>query len=124
MSNIPSELETTRTLLMISGIMNILVIAGWIVATFFFGLGTCGIGCVIGVIPIINIVSCIMDFIAYNKVNTLTQSGTYGSINTAAILEIITVVTGNTVSMIFGIIILNYLAKDNIKSFLQQRGIY
>ncbi|MCB0724752.1 MAG: hypothetical protein KDC73_08590 [Ignavibacteriae bacterium] len=120
----PSQLSTAKTFFLVSAIVNIgyaLVLGIYAAIT---GLFTCGIGCFLFVIPIICIVSCVMDFIAYNKLNTLNQPGTYNSIQFAAIMEIVTVLAGNPVSLIFGIIILVYLNDENIKSYLVQKGIY
>lgn len=120
----PSELQTARTLFLVSGIINILGFLGWGGSTIIGGIATCGVGCLVGILPVVNVISCIMDFIAYNKLNTLNQKGTFSTIQTAAILQIVTIVTGNIVSFIFGIINLNNLGKENVKSFLNEKGIY
>ena len=120
----PSELQTARTFFLVSGIINILGFLGWGTSTVIGGIATCGVGCLVGFLPVINVVSCIMDFIAYNKLNNLNQKGTFGTVQTAAIFQIITILTRNIVSFIFGIIILNNLSKDSVKSFLQEKAIY
>lgn len=121
---IPSEINLTRTFLLISGIINAVFGAGWIVYTLFLGLFTCGIGCLFGVLPVINIVTCALDFIAYNKLNNLDRTGTYDSIQYAAIFEIVTFLTGNPASGIFGILNIVNLNKTEFRSFLTERGIY
>ncbi len=120
----PSELHTAKTFFLVSGILNILGFLGWGTSTVIGGLASCGIGCLVGCLPVINIVSCIMDFIAYNKLNRLNQKGTFSTIQTAAILQIVTILTGNVVSFIFEIITLNNLGKPEIKTFLEEKGIY
>ena len=120
----PSELQTSKTFFLISGIVNILVLLGWGGTTIFTGLVTCGIGCLFGVVPIINIVSCILDFMAYSKLNNLDTPGTYKSLQFASILEIVTILTGNIVSLIFGVINLNNLNSIAVKNFLNEKGIY
>lgn len=120
----PSELQTAKTFFLISGIINILGFLGWGGSTVLGGIASCGLGCVFGLLPIVNLVSCIMDFIAYNKLNTLNQTGTFSTVQTAAILQIVTIVTGNVVSLIFGIITLNNLGKEHIKTFLKEKEIY
>ncbi len=120
----PSELQTAKTFFLVSGILNILGFLGWGGSTIIGGIATCGIGCLIGVLPVINVVSCIMDFIAYNKLNNLNQPGTFSTVQTAAIFQIVTILTGNIVSFVFGIITLNNLGKDHVKSFLKEKLIY
>jgi hypothetical protein len=121
---IPSEISTSKTFFLVSAILNILFALG--MGTYSIGLGifSCGIGCLFLVIPVINIISCVMDFIAYNKLNTLNRPGTFSSIQFAAIMEIVTILTGNFISMIFGIITLVNLNNNNIQSYLRERGIY
>ena len=124
MYNMPSELQTARTFFLVSGIINILAFLGWGTSTIIGGAFSCGLGCIVGVLPVLNIISCILDFIAYNKLNTLNRTGTYSTIQTAAVFQIVTILTGNIVSFVFGIITLNNIGSDNIKTFLQERGIY
>lgn len=120
----PSQLSTSKTFFLVSAIINL----GYAVCLGIYaavtGLFTCGIGCFLFIIPIINVVSCTMDFIAYNKLNTLDQPGTYNSMQFAAIMDIVTVITGNPVSLIFGIINLVYLNDEKVKSFLSEKKIY
>ncbi|MCY7361100.1 MAG: hypothetical protein LH629_03385, partial [Ignavibacteria bacterium] len=93
-------------------------------STVIGGIASCGIGCLVGFLPIINVISSVMDFIAYNKINNLNQKGTFNTIQTAAILQIVTIITGNVVSFIFGIIIMSYLNKDSVKTFLNEKEIF
>lgn len=120
----PSELQTARTFFLVSGIINILGFLGWGTSTVVGGIATCGAGCLMGFLPVINVVSCIMDFIAYNKLNSQNQSGTFSTVQTAAIFQIITIMTGNIVSFIFGIMTLNNLSKDEVKNYLKEKQIY
>ncbi len=120
----PSELQTCKIFFLISAIVNILVLLGWGGTTLLGGLFTCGIGCLLGIVPLINLISCIMDFMAYNKLNNLNNIGTYKTMQFAAILEIVTIVSGNVVSAVFGIIILTYLNNENVTKFLHEKGIY
>ena len=120
----PSELQTGKTFFLVSGILNILGFLGWGTSTIIGGISTCGFGCLLGFLPVINIVSCIMDFIAYNKLNTLNQKGTFSTIQTASIFQIVTILTGNIVSFVFGIINLNNFGKEQVGDFLKQREIY
>jgi len=120
----PSELNTSKTFFLISGIVNILVLLGWGGTTFFTGLVTCGIGCLIGFVPLINLVSCILDFMAYNKLNSLTSAGMYNTMQFTAIVEIVTILSGNVVSLIFGILTLTYINNPAVTNFLKEKGIY
>ncbi|MCI0449387.1 MAG: hypothetical protein L0Y79_06325 [Chlorobi bacterium] len=104
--------------------MNLLFAIGWIIYTIVLGTFSCGIGCLFGIIPVINIIACVMDFIAYNKLNSQNHTGTYSSVQFAAIFDIVTIITGNAASMIFGIIGLVYLNNGELKNYMVQKGIY
>lgn len=120
----PSDLQSAKTFFLVSGILNILGFLGWGTSTVIGGITTCGAGCLLGFLPVINVVSCVMDFIAYNKLNHLNQKGSFSTVQTAAIFQIITILTGNVVSFVFGIITLNNLGKEEIKNFLKEKEIY
>lgn len=120
----PSDLQNARTFFLVSGILNILAFLGWGTTTLIGGIATCGIGCLTGFLPVINIVSCIMDFIAYNKLNTLNQRGTFSTVQTAAIFQIVTILTGNVVSFVFGILTTSNLNKEEVRTYLTEKGIY
>ncbi|MDQ3194157.1 MAG: hypothetical protein M3P82_04065 [Bacteroidota bacterium] len=120
----PSELQTAKTFFLVSGIINVLGFLGWGTSTILGGIVTCGAGCLMGFLPVINIISSIMDFIAYKKLTNLNQNGTFSTVQTAAILQIVTILTGNIVSFIFGIITLKNLGKEEVKIFLHEKAIY
>ena len=123
-TEMPSELNTCKTFFLISGIINILLSLIGIISIIVFGITTCGVGCLLGILPIITIVCSIMDFIAFNKLTNLNQSGTYNTLQFTAICEIVTFISGNLVSTVLGIITLTNINKDNVKSFLNEKGIY
>jgi|WetSurMetagenome_2_1015567.scaffolds.fasta_scaffold90377_3 hypothetical protein len=122
--NIPSELENGKIFFLISGIFNILIFMGWGANTIVGGIFTCGLGCLLGVFPVVNVVGAVMDFMAYNKLNNLNMPGTHGTIYNASIIQIITIVTGNIVSLIFGILNIQNFQKENVKTFLRDKDIY
>lgn len=120
---IPSEVQTTKTFFLLSGIFNILVFLGWGGTTLFTGFVSCGVGCCIGIIPLINVVAAVMDFIAYGKLNNLNSTGTQNSVQLAATFDIVSILTGNVVSMILGIISLNNINSESFKKFLKEKNI-
>ena len=120
----PEQLNLLKIFSIISAIVNIVFALGWIIYTIVLGTFSCGIGCVFGILPVINIIACIMDFVAYTKLNNLNRMGTYSSVQFAAIFDIVTILTGNAASMIFGIIGLIYLNNGEIKNYMVQKGIY
>lgn len=123
----PSQLQTAKTLFLVSGILNILFLLGWGGTSILGGFISCGVGCLFVFLPVLNIVVCILDFMSYdklNKLNKLNKSGTYQTIHLTAILEIITILSGNIISFVFGIIILNSISNPEVQGFLKDKGIY
>lgn len=118
------QLNLLRIFFLISGILNILYGLGWSGYTLVGGLITCGLGCLFGALPVINIIACAMDFVSYNRLNRMNRTGTYGTIQAAAIFDIISILTGNVASMIFGILALVFMNNDEVKNDMRQRGIY
>lgn len=124
MNNGAEQINLLKTFALISAILNILFGFGWLIYTIIGGLITCGFGCLFGVIPVINIIACVMDFISYNKLNEMNKTGTYSSVQFSSIFDIITILTGNIASMIFGIIGLVFLNNTEVKNYLAEKGIY
>ena len=120
----PSQLQTAKTLFLVSGILNIIMLLGWSGGSIIGGFFTCGAGCLFIFLPVINIVVCILDFIAYDKLNSLNKTGTFKTIQLTAILEIVSILSGNIVSFVFGIIILNYISSPDVTTYLKEKGIY
>lgn len=124
----PSEINTAKTFFLISAIINILILLGWGGSSILGGscllsVG-CPLGCFVGIFSFINLLACIFDFMAYSKLNNLNQPGTAGTMKNAAIIDIITILTGNVVSLIFGILILQYLNNPHVDNYLRERNIY
>lgn len=122
--NTDEQLNLIRTFALISAILNMIFAISWICYTLVFGLMTCGIMCIFGLIPAINIIACIMDFITYNKLNNRNQRGIFGTVQFTAIFDIVSVLTGNIASMIFGIFTLVYINNQDLKNHFIEKGIY
>lgn len=118
------NINTMKSFFLISGILNGIAFISWGGYTIISGLVICGLGCIFGILPAISLIASIMDFIAFSKVNSLNKTGTYGSAKFAAIFDIVTILTGNIISMVFGIMCLSYLNDPQMKEYMQQRGIY
>ncbi|MEO8513899.1 MAG: hypothetical protein ABI543_10090 [Ignavibacteria bacterium] len=118
------QLNLLKIFFLISGILNILYGLGWSGYTLIGGLVTCGIGCLFGAIPVINVIACVMDFISYNRLSKMNRSGSFSTLQFAAIFDIVSILTGNVASMTFGILALVFLNNDEVKNEMRQKGIY
>jgi hypothetical protein len=113
-----------KTFFLVSGIVNIISFLSWAIYVIASSLVVCGIGCLFGVFPIVVAVAAVMDFVAYSKLNSLNKTGTFGTVRLAAVLDIITIMSGNVVSMVFEIMSLNYINNPETQNFLRERGLY
>ncbi|MCX7833582.1 MAG: hypothetical protein N2490_05165 [Ignavibacteria bacterium] len=120
----PSELRVSKILFLISSIINLLYAGFSLIGTMVFGAFTCGCGCISILVPIFCTIVSVMDYIAFDKLNNLDQINTYNTLQTATILEIITILTGNIIVMVFGIINLLHIQRQEVKDFLRSKNIY
>src|SRR5437762_569468 len=120
----PQELQLSKTFYLISGILNLISVIVWVSYIIIVGISTCGIACLFGFLPVINVVSCIMDFRAMQKLKDLNMTKTYSTMQMAAFLEIATILTANIVSFVFGLLNLSHIKKENVQAYLKQTGIY
>lgn len=118
------QLNLLKVFFLVSAILNILCGITWIIYTIIGGIVSCGFGCVLGFFPVINILACVMDFVVYGKLANQNKTGTYSSIQFAAVFDIISILTGNVLSAIVGIVALVFLNNNEVKSYLVQKGIY
>lgn len=119
-----NQLNVLKMLFLISGILNLISALVWIGNTVLGAVAFCGLGCVIGVLPVINTIACVLDFMVYNRLKNNNKTGTYSLIKFASIFDIIVILTFNITSTVFGIIALVMIAKPEVKQEMINRGIY
>lgn len=118
------QLNLLRIFFLISGIINAAYALGWSGYTIIGGLLTCGLGCLFGALPVINVIACVMDFISYNRLSKMNRTGTYSTLQFTAIFDIVTILTGNFYSMVAGIVGIVFLNNEEVKQFMKTKGIY
>lgn len=118
------QLNLLRIFFLISGILNAAYALGWSGYTIIGGLVTCGLGCLFGALPVINVIACVMDFISYNRLSKMNRTGTFSMLQFTSIFDIITVLTGNFYSMIAGIVGIIFLNNEEVKQELRNKNIY
>lgn len=119
-----NQLNTLKTLFLISAILNGITAVVWLGNTVLGAVAFCGLGCVVGVFPVISTIACVMDLVTYNRLNKMNRTGTYKTIQFAAIFDIIAILTWNITSTVFGIIALVMISKPEVKQEMVNRGIY
>lgn len=118
------QLNLIRIFFLVSGILNIAYALGWSGYTFLGGLISCGVGCLFGAFPVINVIAGVLDFIMFGRLSRNDRSGTYSTMQMASIFDIITILTGNIFSMVIGIVGLVMLNNGEVKQDMKNKGIY
>ena len=119
-----NQLNVLKTLFLVSGILNGITAIVWIANTILGAVAFCGLGCVVGVLPVISVIACIFDFMVYSRLNLMNKTGTYNTIRFAAVFDIIAILTFNITSTVFGIIALVMISKPEVQQEMVNRGIY
>ena len=119
-----NQLNVLKILFLISAILNLITAVVWLFNTILGAVAFCGLGCVVGVLPVISTMACVLDFMVYNRLKYNNKTGTYSLVKFASIFDIIAILTLNITSTVFGITALVMIAKPEVKQELVNRGIY
>src|SRR5437763_372219 len=107
----PFNAKKIRKLLVISMMGNIIFILAYEILAVIVGIGTYGVFCFLVFLPILNILSLIMDIRAYFKLKNPDPEKIIGTLQFTSILEIGTTATGNIISLVTGVLIMTNLKK-------------
>ncbi len=105
-------LSNSRTYFLICGIVNAIAGAAWALFTFFAGLATCCLGCLVVVVPMIHLTVMIFDFVAVSRLRSSPAPEVYSFLKLTAILDIVAGLA--IVPLILGILNLQILARPEI----------
>lgn len=108
-------LNSLKTNFLISCIANAVVFIIGVISVFFFGVLTCGLGCLLIVFPFINLVVGILDAIAMGKVMQAPSASNYSFLKFTAICEIVAFV--GIVPIIMGILNIQKLGSPEIYDY-------
>jgi hypothetical protein len=110
----PFDSKKIKKLLLISIAGNIIFLFAYEIIALVVGIGTYGVFCFLVFLPVLNVISLIMDLRAYFKMKNPVPDQIISTLQFTAILEIGTTATGNIISLITGVLILTNLEKASI----------
>ena len=114
----PGDVGSMKTFFLVSLIVNAVATLIWIVSALGAGIATCGIGCVLIVIPIVSGVAIVLDSMALSKMGQAPSPATHGFLKTAAILDIVSgVVSVGVIPLVMGILCLINLGKPDVQRY-------
>ena len=95
-----------------SGVANLLAAFAWIFLGLFGGLLTCGLGCLLLLVPIINLVVMVFDFTAVSKMGLPPSPQVYSFLRLTAILDVVAWFA--ILPLVMGLLNLHLLARPEI----------
>jgi len=110
-------LKTMKTYFMVSAITNGILALIWLASALLLGVSTMGCGCVLVVIPILNIVVLVFDIMSISKLAAPPSPANYSSIKIAAILDMVSILTGSIIALIMGILNFQNLGRNEVKEY-------
>lgn len=115
--SIEAALGSLKTYYLISGIANAIAMVVGTVAILVGGAMTCGVGCLLLFLPLINVGVMVFDFVASSKVSQAPSPRIYSFLRTASILDIVACFA--VIPLIMGILSLQVLGKPEIRRYFE-----
>ncbi len=112
MSELETALQNLKTYYLISGIANALAFLIGTFAVVIFGIVTFGCGCVFIVLPFINAVVMVFDFVAFSRVAQPPDPAAYSLLRAASILDVVAGFV--VVPLVMGLLNLQILARPEV----------
>lgn len=113
----PADIGMLRTFFIISLVVNAIATLAWLVSTILGGMATCGIGCLLIVIPVVTGAALTLDAMALQKFNR-PDAKTGSFLRTAAIMDIVAGAVGmSAVPLVMGILCLIQLGKPESQNY-------
>jgi hypothetical protein len=119
----PQEIATLRVFVLVALIINSIATLAWLATTVTGGLATCGVGCLLIVVPAVTGIAIWLDALALSKLNLPPNPYVAGAVKNAAIMDIVAGVVGmSVVPLVMGILALVYLDKPQVRAYFGQNG--
>ncbi|GEM_PF-3416590 len=110
-------LRNVKTYFIVSAITNGLAAILWLLGALLIGISTLGCGCVLLVVPILNIVAIVFDIMSISKLNAAPSPNNYSSLKTATYLDIASILTFNVIGLVMGILNMQNLGRNEVREY-------
>jgi hypothetical protein len=107
-----------KTYFLVSAIANAVAIVVGGISVVLTGLATCGLGCILIVLPLINAAVLIFDIMAYSKTSEPPSPESYSFLRMAAVLDLLACFS--LVPLIMGILSLQVLARPEVYAYFHE----
>ena len=114
----PADVGTLRVFVLIALIVNSIATLAWLGATIAGGVATCGIGCLLIILPVVTGIAIWLDATALSKLNQAPSPLVPAALKNAAIMDIAAgVVSLSVIPLVMGILTLVYLQKPQVMCY-------
>jgi hypothetical protein len=113
MSQATLTVQNIRTYTLIAGIANAVATILGTIAVIGVGISTFGCGCLFVVFPILHLIACSIDFLAYSRLGQPPTAAIYSTVRTSAIMDLASGFA--IVPLIMGIMKLQLLATEPVR---------
>jgi hypothetical protein len=105
--------QNVRTYSLVAGIANAVATVIGTLVVIGVGASTFGCGCIFAVFPILHLVACVIDFIAYSRLSGAPTPATYSFAKMSAVMDLVSGFA--IVPLIFGIMKLQLLGTEEVR---------
>src|SRR5215213_3974714 len=113
MSQAEMTVQNIRTYSLIAGVANAVAVILGTITVVVFGVSTFGCGCLLIVFPLLHLLSCVIDFLAYVRLAQPPTTAVYSVTKTSAILDLASGFA--IVPLIMGIMKLQLLGTETVR---------
>lgn len=115
MSQAALTVQNIRTYTLIAGIANAVATILGTIGVLAAGISTFGCGCIFIVFPILHLLACIIDFLAYSRMGQPPTAAIYSTARTSAITDLASGFA--IVPLIMGIMKLQLLGTEPVREY-------
>lgn len=116
----PPDFGLIRIFFIVSLIVNSVATLWWLGSTFAMGIATCGVGCLLIILPVVTGSAIVLDAMALSKLNR-PDAKTESFLRLAAIMDIVSgVVALSAVPLVMGILNLVHLQKPEVQRYFRR----
>lgn len=112
---VPNDISTLKIFFIVSLVVNAISTGVWLLSVVGIGAATCGLGCLLIIIPAVPCVALVLDAMAIQKLGYAGNPATHSFLKTTAIIDIVAgVVSVGIVPVVMGVLALINLQKPEM----------
>jgi hypothetical protein len=118
MQEVQLQLNNVRTYFLVAAIANGVIFLAGTVTVILAGLGTLGCGCLLGILPLINLTVMIFDFMAFSRISQEPTAKLYSFLKMCSIFDMVAGFA--LVPLIMGILSIQILGRPEVYAYFHR----